>query len=147
MTEVCGNKDNLKTGEFFAEVVIPPLDGTFTYTIPQEIAANTTIGSLVEVPFNRRVATGFLVNLIKQPEDKPSYIVKPISRLISKEVCFSADELILYNWIADYYCAPLSYVINTAVPEYVPSKESKCWYIVDTFEKSKLKGKKQQQIF
>ena len=101
----------------FAEVLMPvPIEGTFTYDIPEELSDAVKPGCRVIVPFGpRRFYTGIVVSLTNiQPQD---FDTKPIAMVLDY-----GDPIIRYpqikhwQWIADYYLCTTGDVYRAAVP-------------------------------
>ncbi|NLF25464.1 MAG: primosomal protein N', partial [Deltaproteobacteria bacterium] len=103
-----------------AEIVIPPLPGTYTYRLEAESSADIEVGYSVEVPFGRRRAIGYVVaRTTLTPERRKLLDGIDLKTVTFSEKCFAAflpSQLPFFSWIADYYCQPLSIVIDTAVP-------------------------------
>ena len=98
----------------FAEVAVPlPVSGTFTYSVPEELAARAIEGTRVLVPFGRRKVTGFIVGL----DDTCSVDgVKPILDVLDLAPVVDEGMLELTRWVADYYLASWGEVLRTALP-------------------------------
>jgi primosomal protein N' (replication factor Y) len=93
----------------FVRVAVPlPVHGTFTYLAP----APLPVGTEVVVPFGKRSINGWVVEGVDAP-DVPD--PKRIDRVMDRRA-FDAQQLAFYQWIADYYLAPLGEVIATATP-------------------------------
>ncbi|MBW1877797.1 MAG: primosomal protein N' [Deltaproteobacteria bacterium] len=107
----------------YAQVAIArPVTGPFTYAIPSALSDRLAVGHVVLVPFGSRGAeTGFVVDLIGEPEVDPARI-KPIWRLLDPEPAFDARQLDFFRWVADYYLAPLGMVIHTATPSEIKAR-------------------------
>ena len=98
----------------YAEVAIPiPLRRVFTYRIPDAMLGSVGPGAVVQVPFGRRNATGFVVGLAREavfPE------IKDIAGVEEAELSVPADVLDLCRWVSDYYLASLGEVLRAALP-------------------------------
>jgi primosomal protein N' (replication factor Y) len=107
----------------YAQVAIArPVTRPFTYAIPPTLSDRLAVGHVVLVPFGARGAeTGFVVDLVGQPEVDPARI-KPIQRLLDPEPAFDARQLDFFRWVADYYLAPLGMVIHTATPSEIRAR-------------------------
>ncbi len=89
-----------------------PVDQTFTYSIPPELAPLAVCGCRVLVPFGRRTVTGYLLGPARQTADA----CKEIREVLDREPLFGEEELWLYRWVAAYYLHPLGEVIRSALP-------------------------------
>ena len=65
----------------YIEVVLPvPVGSTFTYRVPEDMAADVSIGSRVIVPFGKnKFYTGIVSGLAVQPE--AIYTIKEVTHL------------------------------------------------------------------
>ncbi len=136
-----------KIGACFAEVIVPPLNEPFLYSVPESLSQQIQTGSRVKVPLGRRVANGYVIHsAVPRPSDA-TYTIKPIKELHTDQLCFAEAMLPFYRWIANYYCASLGVVLEAAIPENIPSKVIKRWYAKDVFDSSKLRGNRQKEIF
>ncbi len=100
----------------FADVVLPlPLEGLFTYSIPESMINIVDVGYRVIVPFgNRKHYTGIVVAI---HENEPTtYSVKNIMSVIDDNALVNEQQLRLWQWIAMYYMCSLGEVYNAAVP-------------------------------
>ena len=86
----------------YADVILPlPLQGIFTYALPQECEAEPQVGSRVIVPFgSRKLYTAIVVRL---HDETPSYPTKPISEVLDASPIILQEQMQLWKWIADYY--------------------------------------------
>jgi primosomal protein N' (replication factor Y) len=92
------------------EVAVPlPVFGRFTWEVPGE----PEVGSAVVVPYGQRQLTGWVVGPGERPEGVE---IRAASAVLPGEPAFTAEQLALYRWLADYYVAPLGEVIATATP-------------------------------
>src|SRR3990167_4064403 len=69
--------------------------------------------SIVTVPLQKRLASGFVIHEV----DKPDFKTKPIKTLLSNTP-LPAHCLKLARWLADYYCTTLS----DAMRQFAPTK-------------------------
>lgn len=98
----------------YAEVALPvPLRQTFTYRIPPGLAAEVEPGRQVTVPFGRRSATGFVVDL---KTDTSVTGLKEITAVHGSGPLFTPELLRLTRWMADYYLASWGEVLRAALP-------------------------------
>jgi primosomal protein N' (replication factor Y) (superfamily II helicase) len=100
---------------FLAHVGIPlPIEGPFTYEIPEELAPRAEIGRRVTFPFRNKVRSGFIVDL--NQETPVSTDLKSIIDIPEELPYFNANLWEFVCWIADYYMAPNGLVLKTALP-------------------------------
>ena len=98
----------------YADLILPvPLQGLFTYAVPDGWSVQT--GCRVLVSFGRSKKYVGLVARIHQqkPQD---YEVKPILQVMDMQPIVTAQQLKLWQWIADYYLSPIGEVYKAALP-------------------------------
>ena len=106
----------------YVDVILPlPLDGVFTYAISDELAARAKAGMRVVVPFNKsKRYTAIIVSL---HDRKPDFEVKPAIELLDSNPILLPVQLQLWQWISQYYMAPLGEVMNAALPAGLKNEE------------------------
>ena len=100
----------------YADLILPlPLQGTFTYALPLAMQSTVQVGTRVLVPFGRnKTYLGIVARLHEvQPQ---GYEVKNVTQLMDTEPIVTAQQLKLWQWIADYYLAPIGEVYKAAMP-------------------------------
>lgn len=100
----------------FAEILLPlPLQGSFTYSVPDDILPHIKTGSRVIVPFGRKkFYTGIVESLVSTAPE--GFEVKPISMVLDDGPVVRYPQLKFWNWIADYYLCSPGEVYKAAVP-------------------------------
>jgi len=100
----------------FADVILPvPLDGLFTYSVPQQLEGQVRVGVRVLVPFGRnKTHIGILAKIHDQAPE--GYQVKDILQVLDTAPILLDTQLRLWHWIADYYMAPIGDVYKAALP-------------------------------
>ncbi|MGD9877372.1 replication restart helicase PriA [Desulfococcus sp.] len=96
-----------------AVAVALPVEGSYTYGVPDALAPLATPGKRVLVPFGRRRVTGYVLG-----ETVPSggYAVKRILDVLDPVPLFPPEMIPFFKWVADYYMHPLGEVIQCALP-------------------------------
>jgi primosomal protein N' (replication factor Y) len=103
-----------------ADVVLPvPVDRTFTYAVPEELAHVVVRGSRVLVPFGKRRLTGVVVEVGEKSGD-----LKEIEDCLDDQPVFTSEVLNLTRWVASYYMCSWGLVLKAALPAGI-SYESK----------------------
>ncbi len=100
----------------FAEIILPlPIDRTFTYSIPEELAPIVTVGMRVVVIFGKsRMYTGIVHYLhLISPDIKE---IKPIFSILDDAPIVVRPQLAFWEWISSYYLATLGEVYVAAIP-------------------------------
>jgi len=102
------------------EVAVPPLAQPLSYLAPAS-SDPPPKGTYVSVPLGRRRSFGYVVG--ERPESDPlPYELKAIFDDPQRVQVFHPDQLPFFRWIAEYYSYPLSQVLETAIPSYVPPR-------------------------
>lgn len=92
-----------------------PLEGTFTYSLPDDIREKVREGMRVLVPFGRgKTYIGVVASI--GGEAPEGYKVKPILQLLDTVPSVLPVQQKLWSWIADYYLSPIGDVFKTAMP-------------------------------
>ena len=107
----------------YADVILPvPLDGTFTYAVPQEAQGCVTPGIRVIVPFGRN--KNYVGIIERLHDDTPQgYEVKPISVVVDKVPILLPGQLKFWQWISSYYMSPIGEVYKAALPAGLKAEE------------------------
>jgi primosomal protein N' (replication factor Y) len=100
----------------FVDVILPlPLDGLFTYSVPASLAEQVKIGIRVLVPFGRSKTYVGIVAKSNLKHDAQIQI-KDILQVLDAEPILLSHQLRLWQWISDYYMAPIGEVYKAALP-------------------------------
>ena len=99
----------------YVDVIVPlPLEGTFTYSVPHNLAERVRFGVRVAVTFgSSKVHTAIVVRV---HQDKPAFNVKDIVDVIDDQPMLLEQQYQLWQWLSGYYMAPLGDVYNAALP-------------------------------
>ena len=114
----------------YADVVLPlPLEGFFTYSIPESFQQEGLVGCRVVVPFGKTKTYVALVVRIHDTTPK-GYKVKPLKQRIDQNPIVNALQLNLWTWISSYYLSAMGDIYKAALPSglkaedgYKPSTE------------------------
>ena len=102
----------------YVDVILPvPLDGTFTYRLPEALVAGCRAGVRVLVPFGKTKTYAGLVMRIHN--DRPQLSddqIKDVLSVLDGTPVVLAPQLRLWQWIADYYMSPVGDVMKAALP-------------------------------
>ena len=99
----------------FIDVIPPlPVEGTFTYSLPAEIATRIQVGCRVIVPFGARRFYSAIV--LRLHDEEPQYDTKEDIELLDEQPSVLPQQLRLWQWIADYYLCTLAEVSKAALP-------------------------------
>ncbi len=107
----------------YADVILPvPLDGYFTYAVPQEAQGRVTQGIRVIVPFGR--SKNYVGIIARLHDEKPQgYEVKPISVVVDTQPILLSGQLDFWQWISSYYMSPIGEVYKAALPAGLKAEE------------------------
>lgn len=100
----------------FAEILLPlPLNGTFTYSIPESLQESMGEGFRVLVPFGKRkLVTGVVKSMHETPP--LHYEPKEILDVLDQTRSITNSQLQLFQWIANYYMCAEGEVLQAALP-------------------------------
>lgn len=106
-----------------ADIILPvPLEGMFTYTVPESMVPEVRIGARVMVSFGaKRSYIGIVARIHDTPPE--GLELKEISKVLGIAVLES--QLTLWRWVADYYMSPIGEVYKAALPAILRTKESR----------------------
>jgi len=101
----------------FAEVILPlPLEGAFTYVVPDSLEATVRVRCRVTVPFGQKRYYTAIVKEIHDFIPETSYALKEILSVLDERPVVTEQQLAFWQWIASYYICSLGEVYNAALP-------------------------------
>ena len=100
----------------FVDVILPvPIRNEFTYRVPFDLNEAIFAGARVVVPFGRaKLITGIITNIHEKPPK--DYQVKYLEHILDDQPIITPKQYRFWNWISDYYMAPIGDVMNAALP-------------------------------
>ncbi|MBI5058989.1 primosomal protein N' [candidate division KSB1 bacterium] len=110
-----------------ARVVVPAIDGAFSYRVKPADRHRVQPGMRVLVPFANRRLTGFVIEV--ELADDP-LATKPIESVLDSLPVFSAELLEFTRWISDYYLCPWGDVLKAALPAGISLDEKRYYTYV-----------------
>lgn len=101
----------------YAEILLPlPFNATFTYAVPDDMQDAISVGYRVIVPFGKKkYYTGIVMNL-NVPKPQELFEIKEIALVLDANPIVRYPQLKFWEWISEYYLAPLGDVYKAAVP-------------------------------
>lgn len=118
--------DLFENEHVFVDVLLPvPIANFYTYRLPRHLIEEAIIGTRVIVPFGKnRILTGIIAKIHERAPER--YKAKYISEILDNEAVVTAEQLWLFQWVADYYMCYAGEVMNMALPSGMKvSSESK----------------------
>ena len=104
----------------YTDVILPiPLEGTFTYAVPEEMEGMVRPGVRVSVVIGRsKQYTAMVASMPTETlrEGLDAAAVKPIVSVIDDSPMLLPHQLKLWQWMADYYMCPIGEVFKAALP-------------------------------
>ncbi len=99
----------------YVEVILPlPLDGTFTYSVPDMLAPQVRMGVRVVVPLGR--SKTYTAMAVRTHNDKPEFDTRDIIQVVDDSPMLPERQLRLWQWISTYYMCALGDVFKAALP-------------------------------
>ena len=111
-----------KTEALLGDVAVPiPVEGPFTYLIPESLAAKARAGMRVRVPFKNQEMTGYLVEVRTGPVQGR---LKSIQALLDDEPVLTPVVLQLTRWTSEEYGSSWGEAIENALPRWVKTSSA-----------------------
>ena len=99
----------------YVEVILPlPLDGTFTYSVPDTLAPQVRMGVRVVVPLGR--SKTYTAMAVSTHNDKPEFDTRDIIQVVDDSPVLPERQFRLWQWISTYYMCALGDVFKAALP-------------------------------
>ncbi len=100
----------------FVDVILPlPVKGTFTYSVPENLATQILTGQRVLVNFGRnKFYSAVVAHIHTNPPQ--NMLSKSIISILDEQAIVTAYQLKLWFWLADYYLTNIGDVMNAALP-------------------------------
>lgn len=107
----------------YVDVILPlPLEGTFTYSVPEPMVAQVRMGVRVLVPLGR--SKTYTAMAVRLHSEKPEFETRPIIQVIDAEPVLIEQQLRLWQWISTYYMSPIGDVFKAALPAGLKAEEN-----------------------
>ena len=102
----------------YIQAILPlPLEGTFTYSVPQDLEDKIKVGMRVVVPCGQKKT--YTALCVEVTDKKPNIGVKNIKCIYSvldDMPMLLPQQLKLWQWMADYYMCTLGDIYKAALP-------------------------------
>ena len=107
----------------YVDVILPlPLEGTFTYSLPEALADKVCLGVRVLVPLGK--SKTYTAMAVRVHKDAPEFKTRDILQVIDAEPVMLDRQMRLWQWIATYYMAALGDVFKAALPAGLKAEEN-----------------------
>lgn len=107
----------------YVDVILPlPLEGTFTYSVPEPMVTQVRMGVRVLVPLGR--SKTYTAMAMRLHSEKPEFETRPIIQVIDAEPVLIEQQLRLWQWISTYYMSPIGDVFKAALPAGLKAEEN-----------------------
>lgn len=107
----------------YVDVILPlPLEGTFTYSLPEAMADKVCLGVRVLVPLGKSKTYTAMVVCVH--EDAPEFKTRDILQVIDTEPVMLERQMRLWQWLATYYMSTLGDVFKAALPAGLKAEEN-----------------------
>ena len=93
-----------------------PLDGVFTYSVPQSLEGQVRVGARVLVPFGRNRTYVGIVDKSSVNCQLSDVKYKDVLQVLDASPILTDCQLRLWQWISDYYMSPIGEVYKAALP-------------------------------
>ena len=107
---------------YFVDVILPvPLEGLFTYGLPEQWAAQVTMGARVLVPLGK--SKHYIAMAVRVHQTEPQVKWKNIEQVLDDKPVLRQEQMRLWQWISDYYMSPIGDVFKAAMPSGMKTEE------------------------
>lgn len=107
---------------YFVDVILPvPLEGLFTYGLPEQWAAQVTMGVRVLVPLGK--SKHYIAMAVRVHHMEPQVKWKNIEQVLDDKPVLRQEQMRQWQWISDYYMSPIGDVFKAAMPSGMKSEE------------------------
>lgn len=106
----------------YVDVVLPlPLEGFFTYSLPDAMSRGVEMGVRVLVPLGRSKTYTALVARVH--DTPPAFEVKPVMQVLDTKPMLLPQQWAVWQWLSKYYLAPMGEVYKVALPAGLKAEE------------------------
>ena len=106
----------------YVDVILPlPLDGVFTYSVPDEWQNGLQPGMRLLVPLGK--SKTYTAMALRTHTEKPTFKTRPILGIVDRQPIMTDRQMKLWQWISTYYMAALGDVMKAALPAGLKAEE------------------------
>lgn len=103
---------------FYVDVILPlPLDGLFTYSVPEALEDRVQPLVRAKVPFGLTKTHTALIARVHQNPPQSDITVKPIIAVLDDSPVLLPEQYRLWEWISSYYMSPMGDILKAALPQ------------------------------
>lgn len=107
---------------YFVDVILPvPLEGLFTYGLPEQWVGRVSMGVRVLVPLGK--SKHYIAMAVKVHQTEPEMKWKPIEQVLDEQPVVREQQMRLWQWISEYYMSSIGDVFKAAMPSGMKSEE------------------------
>lgn len=107
---------------YFVDVILPvPLEGLFTYGLPEQWATQVTMGVRVLVPLGKN--KHYIAMAVRVHQTEPEVKWKSVEQVLDDMPVLKEEQMRLWQWISDYYMSPIGDVFKAAMPSGMKTEE------------------------
>ena len=100
---------------YFVDVILPvPLEGLFTYGLPDGWVDRVAMGVRVQVPLGK--SKHYIAMAVRVHQNEPAVKWKMIDEVLDDAPVLLDQQMRLWQWISDYYMSPIGDVFKAAMP-------------------------------
>jgi primosomal protein N' (replication factor Y) len=89
------------------------VNGVFDYAIPDEIAGQIGVGSLVTAPFGKQTVQGVVLELVERASVADT---RPLESLLDPVPVLTIPQIFLARWMSERYLQPLAAMVELMLP-------------------------------
>ena len=97
------------------DISVDTLDKTFQCLVPPELMENIAVGVQVDIPFGKRIITGYVIELTDQPEWDVERI-RPLLGIRKGSVAIESQLIALAGWMRRNYGSTMNQALKTVLP-------------------------------
>lgn len=107
---------------YFVDVILPvPLEGLFTYGLPEQWVGRVSMGVRVLVSLGK--SKHYIAMAVKVHQTEPEMKWKQIEQVLDEQPVVREQQMKLWQWISEYYMSPIGDVFKAAMPSGMKSEE------------------------
>ena len=132
----------------YCDVILPvPVEGTFTYLLPEALADRVGEGFRVVVPFGKsKLYSGIVARKHSEPP-AGDFELKAVVDVLDERAVVLPVQLRLWQWMAEYYMCPLGDVYKAAVPSGLRLESESTLTVNEDFDRWSQLKPQELQVF